>query len=86
MSKFHEFLVNYQGFYKVFRAMPKIIFWAIFGASCFAGIIYASDIGEFGPVIGMPLLGAVAGGILALLHAISISPVIIITDSKIEKK
>jgi hypothetical protein len=66
--------------------MPKIIFWFVFGASCLVGIIYGASEGEFSAVIGMPIMGAIAGIILAVLHAISISPIVIITDSKIEKK
>lgn len=80
----NKFFMNYPAFYNIFKKLPLIIFWVDFAICCILGFVDAGIVltDMEAPVLGWPIIGLVVGFLHAVVHAILVSPIVLIVDSK----
>lgn len=78
-------MFNYRDSYKTFKKLPWIAFWINLVPFILLGLIDLVEMFTDGFFIIFPLIGVVLGLFGKFITAVVISPVVIITDLKLEE-
>ncbi len=78
-------MIDYRSYYNFFKNLPKILLWVNTTIGMLLGFVLVPEFAVVGFIIGI-LGGIIIGSISYLFTAVLISPVVIITDSRLEQQ